>query len=338
MSQESVHWLDYKAPYWCRNQHLQSLLATFKLRRNNIKRHASLLIQNTEERIIQCEDGTRLQSFYTPAHTDTSNNTDTAPLAILIHGWEGSHESLYLLSAANTLYKAGFSVIRLNLRDHGTSHHLNQDLFHSNRLDEVIQAVKSIQAEHKPTKTLLSGFSLGGNFALRVTNKASENGIQLDQTLAFCPALDPADILIKLETSLSLYIKYFMYKWKRSIRKKQELFPDIYDLEDDLQTDSMRELTEKLVKFYGDYETINDYFDGYNICHDRLSQITTPTTIVMSQDDPIIDYQGIYTLPDSPYLKKYLTTHGGHCGYIKNRKLQSWMDTYLLKVANKLIV
>jgi hypothetical protein len=100
----------------------------------------------------------------------------------------------------------------------------------------------------------------------------------------------------------------------------------------------MRELTEKLVKFYGDYETINDYFDGYNICHDRLSQITTPTTIVMSQDDPIIDYQGIYTLPDSPYLKKYLTTHGGHCGYIKNRKLQSWMDTYLLKVANKLIV
>jgi len=332
MSKHSVIQLDYKAPFWCRNQHTQSLLASFKLRRNSVKRKAKDLIQNSQEKIIQCKDGVKLQSFYTP-----HKNSD-APLAILIHGWEGSHESLYLLSAANTLYQNGFTVIRLNLRDHGTSHHLNQELFHSNRLDEVIQAVQSIQNEYGPNKTLLCGFSLGGNFALRVTNHANAHGIQLDQTLAFCPALDPEDILVKLETSLSLYIKYFMYKWKRSIRKKQEIFPDIYHLDDDLQTDSMRELTEKLVKFYGDYETINDYFDGYNICNNRLNQITTPTTIVMSKDDPIIDYHGIYTLPNNDNLKKYLTNHGGHCGYIKNRKLDSWMDDILIQEAQPLLL
>ena len=333
MSQQSVQWLDYQAPFWCRNQHLQSLLATFKLRRNGLKRRASALIEHSHEQIIQCDDGVQLQSFYTPSR---SSDPSQKPLAILIHGWEGSHESLYLLSAANALYQAGWSVIRLNLRDHGTSHHLNTELFHSNRLDEVVQAVAQIQSQHKPTKTLLCGFSLGGNFALRVANQAADHDIQLDHTVAFCPALNPADILHKLETSISLYIKYFMHKWKRSIRKKQQLFPDIYDLEEDLQTDSMRELTEKLVKYYGDYESINEYFDGYNICHNRLAHIQSPTTIVMSQDDPIIDYKDIYTLPDSPHIKKFLTQGGGHCGYLKNRKLRSWMDDFLLEIAEKL--
>ncbi|AOE50822.1 Alpha/beta hydrolase fold protein [Kangiella sediminilitoris] len=323
MSTNSIQTTQYKAPFGCSNEHFQSLLATFKLRRNNLKKQAHTMLLNSEERIIECEDGIKLQSFYTPAASSE------APLAILIHGWEGSHESLYQLSTANTLYHLGFSIIRLNLRDHGTSHHLNAELFHSNRLDEVVQAVARIEQDFKPSKLLLCGFSLGGNFALRVTNRAKQAGISLTKTIAVCPALDPADILIKLETSFSLYMKYFMHKWKRSIRKKQELFPDLYDLEEDLQTDSMRDLTEKLVQYYGDYQTINDYFDGYNICGDRLAQIDTPTTILMSKDDPIIDYQGIYTLPETPYIKRYLTEHGGHCGYIKNYKLDSWIDDFI---------
>lgn len=324
MTQESVQMVDYKAPFWCRNKHVQSLLATFKLRRNSLKRRAKVLIENTQERIIHCGDGIRLQSFYTP-HATNSN----APLAVLIHGWEGSHESLYLISTADTLYKQGFSVLRLNLRDHGNSHHLNTELFHSNRIEEVIQAVKKIQDHYQPSQMVLCGFSLGGNFALRVANAAAKHQISVAKTLAICPALDPADILIKLETSISLYMKYFMHKWKRSIRMKQSLFPDTYDLENDLQTDSMRELTEKLVRFYGDYETINDYFDGYNICNERLNSIDSPATILVSKDDPIIDYRGIYTLPNSPNIKKLLTSHGGHCGYIKNRKLHSWLDDFI---------
>lgn len=334
MPSNSVQYLDYRAPLWCQNQHLQSLLASFKLRRSRLKKKARALINNCQEHIIQCEDGVRLQSFYTPSK---SNHENSKPLAILIHGWEGSHESLYLLSAANTLYQLGYAVVRLNLRDHGSSHHLNPDLFHSNRLDEVVQAVQTIQSKYKPNKTLLCGFSLGGNFALRVTNQANAYNIHLDHTIAFCPALDPADVLVKLETSWSLYIRYFMLKWKRSIRKKQSIFPDLYDLEDDLQTDSMRELTEKLVKFYGEYESINDYFDGYNICHDRLNSINTKTTIIMSQDDPIIDYRGIYTLPDKPHIHKYLTRHGGHCGYVKNRRLESWMDDIIANEARALL-
>ena len=63
---------------------------------------------------------------------------------MLLHGWEGSADSTYLLSLAQSLFAAGFEVVRLNLRDHGATHHLNRELFHSCRLPEVVGAVRAL--------------------------------------------------------------------------------------------------------------------------------------------------------------------------------------------------
>ena len=70
--------------------------------------------------------------------------------------------SLYLMSLAQTLLDAGYDVARLNLRDHGESHHLNQEIFHSCRIAEVVGAVRSLQA-HAPG----SPAAPGGFFARR---------------------------------------------------------------------------------------------------------------------------------------------------------------------------
>lgn len=316
--------VEYQAPKWARNQHIQSLLATVKLRRSFVEKQAESMIRASQEVIIECDEGIKLQCFY-------AEYAKNAPLVVLIHGWEGSHQSLYLLSCASTLYQNGFNVIRLNLLDHGDSHHLNEDLFHSNRLNEVISAVKQIQIQYQPHQLFLTGFSLGGNFALRVANQATKHGIDLEKTVAICPALDPKDILEKLENGLSVYIKYFMYKWKRSLRKKQGLFPHLYDIEESLQTDSMRELTRELVTYYGNYDNINAYFDGYDITGNYLNNLDIDTSILLAKDDPIIDYRAIYSLPAKANIQYYLSEHGGHCGFIKNYKLHSWLDDFLLQ-------
>ena len=70
----------------------------------------------------------------------------SARTAVLVHGWEGNAESLYILSLAQQLFDLGFDVVRLNLRDHGDTHHLNRELFHSCRLPEVVGAVQRMQA------------------------------------------------------------------------------------------------------------------------------------------------------------------------------------------------
>ena len=67
-----------------------------------------------------------------------------------------------------TLFAAGFDVFRLNFRDHGDTHHLNPGLFHSCRLEEVVHALADLQDRLQARRWCLAGFSLGGNFSLRV--------------------------------------------------------------------------------------------------------------------------------------------------------------------------
>lgn len=63
---------------------------------------------------------------------------------------------------ACTLFAAGYKVLRLKLRDHGASHHLNRAFFHAARINEVIGAIAA--APRFDTTELLSviRFSLGG--------------------------------------------------------------------------------------------------------------------------------------------------------------------------------
>jgi pimeloyl-ACP methyl ester carboxylesterase len=103
-------------------------------------------------------------------------------LVVLLHGWEGSARSNYILDTGGELLSRGFDVFRLNFRDHGDTHHLNPELFSSNRIEEVVEAVALVQQQYAPRRLAVAGFSLGGNFALRVALRAPAAGIRLDQS------------------------------------------------------------------------------------------------------------------------------------------------------------
>jgi predicted alpha/beta-fold hydrolase len=83
-----------------------------------------------------------------------------------------------VLSLGAALFERGCDIFRLNFRDHGASHHLNRELFHSCRLSEVVGAVQSVQRLFDADELCLAGFSLGGNFSLRVAAHAPRVGIK----------------------------------------------------------------------------------------------------------------------------------------------------------------
>ncbi len=322
---DSLIFENFMPPFWARNCHVQSLLGTLKFRRPILIKKSQALLLQSQEMILEAHDGIRLQSFYSPHKTPTNK------LAILIHGWEGSHESLYLLSAANTLFQAGYDVLRLNLRDHGTSHHLNEDIFHSNRLQEVLDAVKFAQDKIQPESTVLVGFSLGGNFACRIAENATLNNITLNKTVAICPAINPADSLNQMENGLRFYHDYFVKKWKRSLFKKEQLFPDSYQFDAMRKMKSMRQITDHLLELFGDYESKKEYFNGYSLAGDRLINLDQKLSLLVTKDDPVLHYRDTLTLPQSENLEIHVSQYGGHCGFIKNIKLQSWADDFIMR-------
>jgi predicted alpha/beta-fold hydrolase len=93
---------------------------------------------------------------------------------------------------AARLLESGFEVVRLNFRDHGDTHHLNEEIFHSNRLDEVVNAAVDVAHRFPHRRFVAAGYSLGGNFVLRLALRAPEAGLPLARVAAVCPVLDPS--------------------------------------------------------------------------------------------------------------------------------------------------
>src|SRR6201996_3350844 len=115
------------------------MLASTGARRGSIERRTAPMVSAEREMVLDCGDDVRLQCFV------SSPPNSTGRPVVILHGWEGSAESLYILSLSQQLFDRGFEVLRLNMRDHGETHHLNQDLFHSCRLSDVIGALRAIQ-------------------------------------------------------------------------------------------------------------------------------------------------------------------------------------------------
>ncbi|MGH8147616.1 MAG: YheT family hydrolase, partial [Rhodanobacteraceae bacterium] len=263
----AVHGDDFQPPWLLKSPHLQSMLASSSLRRRLRGRGARRLDRDAEWVTLDCGDGVRL----TGCHTAQNVAAQARGLAVLFHGWEGSVRSTYLLRTGARLLEEGWDVFRLNFRDHGGSHHLNRDIFHSCRIDEVVGALGAI-ARRYPTRPLtLTGFSLGGNFALRTALAAPAAGIELAHTIAVCPVIDPHGGLFALEHGLRMYHDYFMWKWRRSLKLKQRLFADTELFTHGELRGSLRSLTEALVLRHTDFGSLANYLDGYSVADGRLA-------------------------------------------------------------------
>jgi predicted alpha/beta-fold hydrolase len=316
----------FEPPLGLRNPHLQSILASQPPRRGFVMRRARALLAESRDVQVDCGDGVRLLGHH------TARPGGRGELVLMVHGWEGSAESIYVLSCAAHLYALGYDVFRLNLRDHGPTHHLNPELFHSCRIAEVVGAVRTVQELAGARPLSLVGYSLGGNFALRVAVRAPAAGIRLRRVVAVCPVLDPVHTLDRLEHGAWIYRSYFVRKWRRSLLKKRQAWPDLYDLDELLEPRGLAAMTEQLVLRFAGYPDLLSYLRGYAIVGPALATLAVPSRILSALDDPIIPASDLDRLADPPALGITTTAHGGHCGFLDNLRRESWADRQIAAI------
>ena len=300
------------------------MMASTAWRRGGVLKRSRSLVAATRETVLDCGAGVRLQCFISSPPRSLG-----APVVIL-HGWEGSADSLYMLSLATQLFERRFEVVRLNLRDHGETHHLNRELFHSCRLPEVVGAVRALQQHYRGRPLQLVGFSLGGNFMLRVAAQSGEAGLDLERVIAVSPVLEPAETLVALQRGLPGYEMYFVRKWLRSLLKKQAAWPETYDFRALMRMRDLKLMTAELVRSYTDFPSLTDYLGGYAVTGTRLSRLEVSSTIVTSLDDPIIPAAGLASLARPAALSVIVTRYGGHCGFFDQLTGPSWLERRIL--------
>ena len=318
----------YHPPITLRSAHLQTILASTKFRawgKNQLRDAA-------REIIIETDDGIRLLGF----HSEQTNRAAKG-LVILLHGWEGSSDSTYILRTSKILYQNGYNIFRLNFRDHGDSHHLNQGIFYAVLLQEVYQGVRQAAHFSGALPVFLVGFSLGGNFALRILRSCIAHPINdLCHTVSISPVLDPQ----KSTTNIDRYpiIKsYFLKKWRTSLEKKQKLYPDLYNFDNAFSQKTLLEVTETLLAEYSDFASSAEYFKAYSVLNDAIKNITVPTTIIAAADDPIIPIEDFKNLEINDLTNLVIQPYGGHNGFLINWSLASWYEQQLVNLFDGIV-
>ena len=239
---------------------------------------------------------------------------------IFFPGWLGHKDSKYLIPIAHLLHINNFDIIRIHPIDHGDTEHLNKDFFRATDIQTLIEAVKFIGNKYQNNEIHLIGFSLGGNIALRIS--ACESINFLKSTVVISPVIDPEISMRAMDNTSWILKKYFVNKWRRSLRRKIRLH-NISNLEEPLKYKTLEKMTEFFTKNFSPHSDVKELFSGYAINQDIINQIKNNTLIYSSVDDPCVPIEPLCKLAQTDNVKFKPQQYGGHCGFIDDFKFNS---------------
>jgi predicted alpha/beta-fold hydrolase len=253
------------------------------------------------------------------AHCRWQPDAYACPTIVVWHGIEGSTSSNYMLATAEKGFRAGFNIIRVNLRNCGGTEHLTPTIYHGGLSDDLRAIVKELIEKDQLSRLLLVGFSLGGNMVLKLAGEYAENPPQ--EILGVCavsPSVDlDASAELILKRSNWIYQQDFVRRLKKRIRTKQKLYPEIYDASRLGQVRTLRQFDERFTAPAHGFADAQDYY--YRSSSLRVAaQIHIPTLIIHAEDDPFIPFAPLLdpAVMNNPHILLVGPKKGGHVAFI----------------------
>lgn len=312
---------DFTPRRFLNNGHLMTLAGNF------LPRHASLL--PPEDLFVKVEEPIAGHAAYGPTyvlchcHWQPEEVRKERLTIVLVHGLEGSSSSQYVLGNAARAWAAGCNVVRMNMRSCGGTDRLSPAIYHSGCSNDVASVVDTIVSQHQLQSVALIGYSMGGNLVLKYAGELEATPpAALKAVVGISPLMDLAASSAALhEPQNRLYEKHFLRSMIDRIRRKAELFPEIYlpfyasGILQKITT--MRLFDEYVVAKFGGFANADDYY--HSVASSRVaSQLSVPTLILHALDDPFIRMlpETRQTLIDNPHVNFIETQYGGHCAFL----------------------
>ncbi|HKP47159.1 MAG TPA: alpha/beta fold hydrolase [Pyrinomonadaceae bacterium] len=243
------------------------------------------------------------------------------PTLIIWHGIEGSSASTYMFGTAEKAFRAGFNVIRMNLRTCGGTEHLTPTIYHGGLTDDLREVVKQLIEVDKLKQVLLAGFSLGGNMVLKLSGEYGDQPPpEVLAVVAVSPSIDlAASAELILKRSNWLYHRDFVYRLKKRVRTKRRLFPDRYDTRGLWKVWTLREFDDKFTSGAHGFTGADDYYHKASSIR-VIDRIRIPTMIIHAQDDPFIPFAPLTDplVTNNPYILLVGPERGGHVAFVSD--------------------
>jgi predicted alpha/beta-fold hydrolase len=320
----------FRTPAWLSNRHVQTLGAALPL-------HAprSFVPDGAVAERLEIPIG---DAGFLAADAWWLDGVRRAHTAIVVHGVGGFSESRYVVRAARALHRAGYHVVRLNLRGAGAGMPLSTSLYHAGISDDLLATVNAVANDARVESLLVLGFSLGGNVTLKMAGEVGANAPAALRAIATVSApLDFTAVSQVMESRRNLPYRAWVLKGLvgQALTFARKHGPSCgYDARGLWRIRSIRDYDTRVIVPMHGFPGVDEYYVRAS-CGPLLPNVRVPTLLVHADDDPIVPGRTVKpflsTLP--PGVEVAWTEHGGHVGWYSGFEESAWLDSWPLRRA-----
>ena len=304
-----------------------------------------LVLDHIDESAVRSRQsaGERNDDALSPSTADRRPPTADSNLHfVLMHGLEGSSNSVYMQGVLSVIAREGHSATAMNFRSCARDpQNLDRMLpnrrprfYHSGETGDFDFVVRTLAARHPHRRFLAFGASLGGNVLLKwLGEHTGQTTITAAATLSV-----PYDLgagAAHLETTAPG--RFYVARFLQTLRKKATR-PDIAELIDTapvLRARTFKEFDDCATGPLHGFIDAVDYYTRSSSIH-FLDKITTPALALNAEDDPFLPP---HVLPRakaaaSPAVDFRTTPTGGHVGFVSGDapwRPEYWAEGYVVR-------
>lgn len=339
-----MHAPDFHLPRWLRSPHLQTLGAAVPL----FSPPPSHETVDTEElRLplpLEGEHRLHARAWWVRENGQAVKR----PVVVLVHGIGGSSVSRYVVRAAVAIHRAGYHVVRLDLRGAGASVPDAPSLYHAGLSADLGVVAAHVASDERADGVVLLGFSGGGSMALKLAGELgdpSEAGTTLRErvggalraVISVSAPLDYTRVGAWMDTLARLPYRFHVLRGlSNGAREFARQHPQLahYRPSDVKRMSTFRHYDSTIIVPMHGFSDVDAYYAAASPGQ-WLGRIEVPTLLLHAEDDPMVP--GSTVLPwlagASSAVRVELTPHGGHLGWVAGFDEASWITGWSMRRA-----
>jgi len=251
-----------------------------------------------------------------------------SPRVIVLHGLEGSSNSVYAQGLLFEIRRRGWRGAAMNFRSCARDPadlarmlpNRRPRMYHSGETGDLDFLARTLTEREPGSRLFAIGVSLGGNVLLKWLGEQGANA-PVDAAVAISTPYDLAASAGHLDTTLGrLYTQRFLVTLKRKAAEATRRFPEAagrIDLPRTLASRTFREFDDAANAPLHGFAGADDYYRRASSLA-YLGGIATPTLCLSAEDDPFLPRATLdrARAAASPSVEFMVTKRGGHIGFV----------------------
>lgn len=270
------------------------------------------------------------------ASVSPSRSSDDRPIVVMLHGLEANAKGNLMTKMCEAFTERGFACVLVSFRGCNGSDNKTVGAYHLGFTQDVDQLTLFLQKKYPRRRIYLSGFSLGGNVALKflgeLGGKARDRNILGAVTMSVPYDLVESGARIDKGINRILYANNFLSTLKEKAERQHKSFPGVFDIEAIRKCSTMGEFDNEFIAKIYKFDGKDDYY-RQSQAKGWLREIQEPCICINAIDDPFIEPASLPGKEDVRGAPVKLIFHdqGGHCGFVDVKGDDRWIAKELAR-------